>query len=148
MTSMRAIVSGQLSTALRATVLIAGLIVAPVVSNAQTSRPCLAPDSTSAAVARLAVTLVTDTSAAAMSFRSRFSLPAATAADVTVVQDNATCEAATAAMDSVATHAQSAYHVIRIGSVIPFYLLAQGQTLGIADVYLLNAQLKLLTVFR
>lgn len=136
-----------LSTALRATLATIGLLVVPAVVAAQVSRPCLAPDSTSATVARLAVSLVTDTSANAVSFRSRFALPASTGADVVVVQDNAICEAATAAMDSVATPAQEAYHVIRIGNANPFYLLTQRRAWGVGAVYLLNAQLKLLTIF-
>ena len=150
MSSIKAIVIGQLSIALRAIVAaVVCLLTVPALAAAQVTRPCLAPDATSANVVQLGITLVSDTSARVASLRSKYSVPSGTAADVVVVQDNAVCEALTAAMDSVAVRSQEAYHVIRLGSLRPVFLLAKPQSLGIAaDVYLLTAQGALVLVLK
>lgn len=146
---IRAILIGRLSTVVRGMVATAALLAGPALASAQTTRPCLTPDATSASVVHLGVTLVSDTSAKVASFRTKYSIPNGTAADVVVVQDNALCEALTAAMDSVATPTQEAYHVIQLGSVSPRYLLAKRQSVGFAaDVYLLTAQGGLLVVLK
>lgn len=148
MPSTRAMVFNRLDTALRAAVATLGSLLISASAVAQTSRPCLAPDATSTNVAKLGVALVSDTSARVARLRSKYSIPSGTAADVVVVQDNAVCEALTAAMDSVATPSQEAYHVIRLGTLNPVYLLAKPESLGIADgVFLLNAQRALVLVF-
>jgi len=148
MPSIRATVFGRLNTRAKAYAVALGLLILPAVAAAQASRPCLTPDSISASVMHLGVTLVSDTSARVVSLRSKYSIPSGAASDVVVVQDHAVCEALTAAMDSVATPSPVAYHVIRIGTVAPVYLLAKPDSSGLPDgVFLLNAQHALVAVF-
>jgi hypothetical protein len=124
------------------------LIALPSAGAAQTTRPCLAPDSTAARLIRFGVTLITDSSAGAQALRSEYGITATTAADVALVPDDAVCEAATAGMDSVATPSSEAYVVVRIGQASPVYLLTRRHPWQLlSDVYLLNAQYVMLAGF-
>jgi hypothetical protein len=58
--------------------------------------------------------------------RTNFGIPAGPAGDVTVVQDNAICEAATAGLDAeVGRRLPDALVVVRMGQTSPFYLLTR-----------------------
>jgi hypothetical protein len=124
------------------------LIALPSAGTAQTTRPCLAPDSTAARLIRFGVTIVTDSSAGARALRSEFGITATTAADVALVQDDAVCEAATAGLDSGGTPSSEAYVVVRIGQASPVYLLTRRSPWLLDDVCLLNSQFVMLTGFR
>lgn len=136
------------SAGFRASAVVLALFLVPALAAAQTIRPCLTPDSTSASVVRLGVTLVSDTSARVAGLRSKYGIPSGTASDEVVIQDNAVCETLTAAMDSVATPSQQAYHVVGLSTSTPLYLLAKAESSGLTDgIFLLNAQGSLLAVF-
>src|SRR5438270_10759165 len=68
----------------------------PGTIEAQTIRPCAPPDSITANLTRFAAQILSDTTAGARSFRTKFGVPTGTAADVSIVQDNTVCDAATA----------------------------------------------------
>jgi hypothetical protein len=131
----------RLALTLAIVTLLTGL---PTTSTAQTIRPCLAPDQTASLLLHLAVTLVTDSSARAQAFRSKFGITATSAADVALVQDDAVCEAATVGLDSGGAPSSEAYIVVRIGQASPVYLLTRRQPWLMGDAYLLNAQFVML----
>lgn len=121
----------------------------PMRLAAQQSRPCVTADSTAAMLTKVARAAVTDTSAHAQAFRARFGIPAGSGADISLVRDDATCEAVTAAVESHGSSQDTeALVVIQIGTVTPFYFASRRLERGGGDVQLLNAQLSLLTVLR
>jgi hypothetical protein len=101
------------------------------VANAQDARPCQPPDSTAAALKRLATVIAADTSQFARTIRSSYGIPIGTPGDVMLVQDNAICDAATAGIDAEAgRRLPDALVVVRMGETTPFYLLTRSPTLA------------------
>src|ERR1700694_1259460 len=145
--SFRALRAPTLSrlTAVLALAVLGGMI--PDTASAQTARPCAPFDSTAAALSRFAVDLVSDTTMNARNLRTKYGVPLGTAADVTLVQDAAVCEAATASLEANGWPRQTdAVIVVRIGQGSPFYLTTP-RSVGLWNVYLLNSQFVVLVPF-
>jgi hypothetical protein len=128
-------------------------VLALVASNpgslsAQSIRPCAPYDSTAAALSRLAVTILSDTSAGARRLREDHGIAAGTAADVAVVQDSTVCEVVTASMEATGMpHQSDAFIVVRLGQAPVFYLASPGGALRMRGIYLLNNGFVELTAF-
>jgi hypothetical protein len=96
---------------------------------------------------RLGVKISTDTTYFARSIRTELGMLPGSAADVSVVQDDAMCEAATAGEEREGgTVTSESFVVVRIGQASPFYLLTRRQNGGLSNVFLLNAQFVLLSI--
>jgi hypothetical protein len=120
---------------------------APSVANAQTVRPCLPPDSTAAALKRLATAIFSDTTYFARSVRKDVGMLAGPAEEVTVVQDDAICESATAGVEKEGgRRIPHALVVARMGHASPFYLLTRRRDGVMGSLYLMNTQFVLLAL--
>jgi hypothetical protein len=118
----------------------------PDAASAQATRPCLSPDSTAAALNRFALALVSDTTTRAQAFRTRFGVPTGGAVDIALVQDNAVCEAVTAAVEALGTvHLPEALVVVRVGQTSSVYTaMERSDPPGGGLVFLLNSQFAVL----
>jgi hypothetical protein len=124
------------------------LFVAAATATAQSSRSCLPPDSTSAALQRFALKVGSDTSRFALAVRSKYTIPASAPSQVSLLQDSTVCEQVTAAIDSGATTPPAeALVVVRLGESSPFYLATPRRTGVMGSVYLLNSQFVVLASF-
>ena len=129
-----------------AMVCLLGLI--PRAASGQTIRPCAPFDSATANLSRLGAYILSDTAAASRGFRSKFGIPVGTAADVTVVQDNAVCDAATAGAEAAGIpHQTDAYVTVRLGATTPFYLATLRSSLGYGTRFLFDANFALVAQF-
>jgi hypothetical protein len=136
------LVSGRtIARTLVATLLIAGVAALTPLSAAAQVRPCLSPDANADAVQKTGVTILTDTAASWRDFRAKIGLPTGSAADVSVVQDNAVCEALTAALDARGNvHLPEAAVVVRIRQTSPiFYVAMQRLPGGDGTMYVVDS---------
>lgn len=116
-------------------------------AHAQSQRTCLPPDSTSSWLQRATLAIVSDTSVRAQVFRTRFGIPAGTSSSLSLVQDDATCEAVTAAVEYGGTgHFAEALVIVRIGETDPHYAATPRIERGGGVIALLDARPKLLTM--
>lgn len=141
--TLRSLLSGRIGASLARVLLLLGGF-APA-SAAQGARPCLPPDSTSAALSRLAVSIVSDTSSFARTMRSTFNIPGGTSQGVAIEEETAVCEAVTSAIDTgTGNYLPDALVVVRMGATSPFYLATnrRGGVMGV--IYLLNSEPTLL----
>lgn len=116
-------------------------------SHALSQRTCLPPDSTSSWLQRATLAIVSDTSVRAQVFRTRFGIPAGTSSSLSLVQDDATCEAVTAAVEYGGTgHFAEALVIVRIGETDPHYAATPRIERGGGVIALLDARPKLLTM--
>jgi hypothetical protein len=99
---------------------------------------------------RLGAHIVSDTTSNAQTFRAKYGIPAGTAADVSVVQDDAVCESATAGAEAAGSaHQTDAVVTVRVGTSSPFYLVTQRTALGGPDqILFLNSSFVSLFEFR
>jgi hypothetical protein len=114
----------------------------PDAASAQAPRSCWPPDSTAAALVRVARAMVSDTTTRSQAFRTRYGVPTGRAADIALVQDTAVCEAVTGAVEAVGTvHLLEALVVVRIGQTSPIYVaMERGHPPAGGLVFLLNGQ--------
>ena len=78
--------------------------------------------------------------------RQEHGIPLGTSSDVTIVQDNAVCQAAMAAFEAE-THRQypETFVIVRMGQVAPyFYLMTPRREGALTSSYLLNGSFKLI----
>jgi hypothetical protein len=128
-------------------VLVAWLLALPVKANAQALRTCQPPDSASALLTRVAIDIVSDTSAYGRRLRTASGVPVGTASDVTLVQDDSTCEAATAGIELAGgKHLTEAVIVVRMGQTSPFYLVTAHTQIGYRNMYVLNDLFQIVTL--
>ncbi|MFL5607836.1 MAG: hypothetical protein ACJ8AD_15400 [Gemmatimonadaceae bacterium] len=99
---------------------------------------------------RLGAHIVSDTTINARNFRAKYGIPAGTAADVSVVRDNAVCESATAGAEAAGSaHQTDALVTVRLGNDSPFYLVTQRTVLGGPDrIFFLTSGFVSLLEFR
>ena len=124
------------------------VISAPCVLHGQAPRACQPNDSTASALRTLGVWMLTDTTARVRSFRAEYGIPAGASSDVVRVEDAAVCEAATVALEARGGLPQrEALVVVRLGSIVPFYLVAKRTLTLIDTTYVLDAQFHVVTMF-
>lgn len=117
------------------------------VASAQTSHNCLPstlPDSTAQTVAREATSILVDSAWA--DFRQEHGIPSGTAADVSIVQDNAVCASAMAAFEA-RTQRQfpEAFVIVRMGQAAPFfYLMTPRRDGALTNRYVLDGSFTLI----
>ena len=119
------------------------------VASAQATHDCLSstlPDSTAQAISREAVSIAADSAWAEL--RQQHGIPLGTAADVSIVQDNAVCASAMAAFEAT-TNRQfpESFVIVRIGRAAPFfYLMTPRREGALTNRYLLDGKFALLGV--
>ena len=120
-------------------------VVAPA-ARAQTTHDCLppnSPDSTAQVLSREAVSLLSEASSS--SLRLKHSIPTGSAADVSIVQDNAVCNAAMSAFEArTGKQFPESFVIVRMGQSTPFYLMTRRRDGALGTSYLLDAQFTLL----
>lgn len=144
---------GRVRVALRRPSMLAILVCCsgfpPRAVAAQSVRPCAPFDSAAANLSRFAAQILSDTTAGAQSFRLKFGVPVGTAADVSVIQDNTVCDAATAGAEAAGVpHQTAAFVTVQLTSTKPFYLVTQRTSLGPSTIFFLDGSFAYLTEFR
>lgn len=114
--------------------------------QAQATRACLSPtlpDSTAPVVKREAVGILTEPAWSEM--RTEHGIPAGSASDVSIVQDNAVCGAAMTAFEAFTGKSYpETFVIVRIGTSSPVYLMTPRREGALSTRYLLNAQYALI----
>ena len=110
-------------------------------AGAQTTHNCLSPslpDSTAPTVAREAISILTEPTWSGT--RARYAIPLGSASEVSIVQDNAVCNAVMSAFESFTGNRYAeAFVIVRIGTSSPFYLMTRRREGALGNTYLLNA---------
>jgi hypothetical protein len=126
---------------------VVGLLGSATAAAAQSNRSCPAPDSTSSALQRIAVSVASDTTGFARQVRSTHTIPVSTPSQVSLVQDSTVCEHVTAGIESQGTISiPEAPVVIRLGGTSPFYLATKRRDGVMGPIYLLNSDFVLIGV--
>jgi hypothetical protein len=115
-------------------------------ASAQASHNCLppkSPDSTAPALVREAISILSETTWSEV--RSSNAIPTGTAADVSIVQDNAVCNAAMSAFEArTGKQFSESFVIVRMGQSSPFYLMTPRRDGALTTRYLLDSTFTLI----
>lgn len=115
-------------------------------ASAQASHDCLlpnSPDSTAQVLVREAISIVSES--AWSETRSSNGIPKGTAADVSIVQDNAVCNAAMSAFEArTGKQFPESFVIVRMGQSSPFYLMTPRRDGALTTRYLIDSTFTLL----
>jgi hypothetical protein len=115
-------------------------------ATAQASHNCLpsnSPDSTAQALVREAISILSETTWSEV--RSQNAIPTGTAADVSIVQDNAVCNAAMSAFEArTGKQFPESFVIVRMGQSSPFYLITPRREGALTTRYILDSTYTLL----